>query len=314
MTLPEKLIFLRKWLRECLLAWMSPSSFEQERERERLSQEIQARWPRHNLCVHELIRESGDESDPGHDGPTADKRFIVFVDATLDLDWVADFPLSKTTEKGIAVAEAINARRCKHLPREQVLEFRRLSGQAIVQALRDNDRLSRQLANEAGQFLKDRTVERSRIWTLGFALLLLVLFVAMTATTAELLYPFGQPWLHSPSAMLTAIHGGVVGAFLSLVQSAARAERDAAAGRWLHFLEAFTKFTAGSLLGLIALVLTLSEQTIPTLRDVGNDTPSLFLLAVAAGLFERLIPKIISTYGQNTTSVNPSDETKSNPD
>jgi hypothetical protein len=94
----------------------------------------------------------------------------------------------------------------------------------------------------------------------------------------------------------TAIQGGIIGAYLSLVQRAGRGEWDAAAGRGLHNIEVLTKLFAGGILGGLAFALTRSVHAPSWVKEITPDGYSALIFGVVAGLFERTIPRIISTY------------------
>jgi hypothetical protein len=222
--------------------------------------------------------------------------------------------MDEKIEIAVSYAESIGARRCKHMPREQILEFKRLIGQAIVNAFQGAIEQSKSLADGAAEFLKQRTVERSRSWTLVAAHCFLITF-----STVLILYynafnslRFSQPVDYG--LLCLAIQGGIIGAYLSTIQKAGRGEWDAAAGYQIHYIEVFTKLFAGGVLGGIAFALSRSVCAPPFLKTVVPDGYSLFILSAAAGLFERLIPKMISTYTKTEkTRTNQTYDTQSNP-
>jgi hypothetical protein len=107
----------------------------------------------------------------------------------------------------------------------------------------------------------------------------------------------------SQSSLLSATLGGVLGAYLSLIQKSSSGVCDSAAGIQLHRIEAFTKIFSGALLGFVALMLSQSDfapEVLNTLDDV--DGYSLFILGFAAGFIERLIPRMISNYSETLNS------------
>ena len=169
-------------------------------------------------------------------------------------------------------------------------------GQAIVNGIRGETEQSSKLTNDAAQFLKERTVERSRSWTLTYAHLVFV----VSSAILSFLFSMSNMWhcwqIIDPSLLWLAIQGGIIGAYLSVVRKAGRGEWDAAAGRSLHLLEVFTKLFAGGILGGIAFVLSRSVDAPLSLKQIAPDEYSALLLGIAAGLFEQLIPKMISTY------------------
>ena len=299
MSKVDKSLEFRRQLRRFILGWLHPQTLASEAALEALNKEIKARWKTNTIQVSELVRESCDTDSTDAAGATVHATqddFIVFIDHDLDVDWINNAAMEQATEKSVSYAESIGAKRCKHLPREQVLEFKRLVGQAIVNAFQNEQEQSIALANGAAQFLKQRTVERSRCWTLISAHVFLAIF-----STALALYCSAQNspvfWQSADSYLaLLAIQGGVIGAYLSIIQKAGRGEWDAAAGLMIHSVEVFTKLFAGGVLGGIVFALSRSAHAPPSLKAITPDSFSLFIFGVAAGLFERLIPKMISTY------------------
>src|ERR1035437_7984597 len=118
-------------------------------------------------AIHENWEAKAPTTQPGENHQP--DNFIVFIDPELDIDWINDGTSTQAQIQCMSLAESVGARRCSHLPREQVLEFKRLIGQAIVNGICGDAKQSCSLTETAAQFLKDRTIERSRAWTLASA-------------------------------------------------------------------------------------------------------------------------------------------------
>jgi len=296
----NKTLRVRQELRRLFLGWFKPRMLASEDLRSELNVALKDHWKPEAIDVFELILEiwEPDTVAPA-DTKATDDRFIVFIDPDLDVDWTTkSSELGAEANKAISFAESIGARRCKHLPREQILEFKRLVGQAIVNAIRGESEQSRKLAEEAALFLRDRTVERSRSWTLISAHIFVVVLSGVLALCHDA--PFlAAFWQTDDSAFLwLAVEGGILGAYLSVVQRAGRGEWDAAAGRGIHYVEVFTKLFAGAILGGIAFAISRSQFAPPFLKAIIPDNYSALALGVASGFLERLIPKIISNYSK----------------
>jgi hypothetical protein len=283
MSWVKKIINIKQELRRLILALFSPANLAEEDYRNKLNSAAQQNWPEHPLSVHELIFESS-----GQD-PDATGKFIVFIDTSLEIDWIANATLDINTAELVSYAESISSRKCTHLPEEQVLEFRRMIGQSIVNAIRGNLTQSRELASTAADFLKSRTIEKSRAWTLCTAHVLAPLCAVL------IILPIAN---ERPEDWVYCIYGGLTGAYLSIIQKAGKGEWDAASGLSIHAIEVVTKLLAGLLLGVVAYALSRSTHAPTSLKAISPDSASLFLLGVSAGLFERLIPKMISEYIQ----------------
>ncbi len=288
------IVTLRNQLRRFFQEIFAPQKFLAESAREKLNIQLQKRWDPHQIFVYELIRENrDDESAPQKKSQTPE--YIVFIDIELDVDWIADGELTPEAQQAVSFAESVSAKRCEHLPKSQILEFKRLIGQAIVNGLQGAPLCCRELAGEASRFLRERTIERSRIWTLVSAHFLALLFSFVLAASWALVT---MNFFDSGAASLlwSAVQGGLLGAYLSILQKTSRGERDAAAGVELHLIEVVTKLSAGGILGGIAFVFSQSVHAPPSLRAIAPDALSLFLFGVAAGMFERVIPRMVSAY------------------
>lgn len=291
MNVAEKILVLKTESRRLILGLFRPKILALEKARYDLNVEVRDHWKAYTLNVHELVYDGWDP-DPSNEK----KWFIVFIDDELAIDWVSNVEIGPEAQDCVSLAESVGARRCSHLPREQILEFRRLIGQAIVAAISGSVKQSRELTESAAKFLKDRTVERSRAWTLGAAHVFLIVFSALLM---ELLFLFSNSLLAPKSGIMAyfvAAEGGLVGAYLSVIGKAGRGEWDAGAGFGVHNLEVITKLIAGITFGAIAFIFTKSVHVPLSLKEISSDNFSIFVLGVAAGFLEKLVPKIISSY------------------
>lgn len=300
MSFVDKSLDARNEVRRFFLGWLNPHKLALEKARIDLNVELKEHWKPRTIDVYELILENWDKEtkDDAAGVSERDNDFIVFIDQELGVDWINNSTLSPESAKCVSYAESIGAKRCEHLPQDQVLEFKRLVGQAIVSGLRGESKQSSRLADNAADFLKDRTVERSRSWTLTSAHIFVLIFSLALALLNDAFAGSSLMQAADRQLLWLAIQGGVVGAYLSVVQKAGRGEWDAAAGRLLHHIEVFTKLFAGGLLGLIAFALSRSVHAPSSLKAIVTDGYSALLLGVTAGLFERQIPKMISTYAK----------------
>jgi hypothetical protein len=295
----EKSLSLRKDARTFILGWFNPRILAAEKTREDHNVALRAHWPDDAIDVYELIYENW-EPPPEIKAEAKKKNSIVFIDPEMGVDWISDAPIEEKAAECASIADSIGAKRCHHLPQEQILEFKRLVGQAVVNAIRGNEKQSCKLAEEAAQFLKDRTVERSRVWTLCSAHWLLAAFLLAFAILLGL--PQAYDLIENiPIGLYLAAVGGLVGAYLSVLQKAGSGEWDAASGYSIHALEVFTKFVAGTLFGALTFAIAQSVHAPPSIKSLTPDSYSLFLFGLAAGLFERLIPKMISSYSEKYT-------------
>lgn len=297
MNIIERSLQFRLNVGRFLNAWLRPWVIQISAERSALNDELKRHWPERAFTVQELIREDWElAADKVPTSVPKTLQFLVFIDSEGDIDWFTDGDLGLDAGKSVSAAEAVGARRCKHLPHEQRLEFRRMVGLAIVEGIRGNRDESLLLANEAAKFLKERTIERSRCWTLYSAH---VLLLGLSAVLWLVWYGFSPVFVEHVKAefsLCVSIQGGLIGAYLSVLQKAGKGAWDAASGLWIHILEVFSKVFAGSVCGGIAFILSRSVHAPASIRGLTSDLYSIFLFGIAAGLFERVIPKMVSAY------------------
>ncbi len=262
---------------------------------------VQEHWKGNGpIHLYELIREEWDDKKDAV--IEKDAFYVVFIDEDIAIDWLTEKKLSPEQSDAISHAESIGAKECKYLPKERQLEFRRLLGQAIVCAIDGNLEDSRRTADAALLSLMERTIERSRQWTLQWTHIFL--FIAVCT--------FSRYQSCSSDCLAWAIFGGLIGAYLSIVQKVGKGKWNAAAGQWVHVVEVFSKIVSGGVLGGIAFAVVRSPLC-PKLLETDPETVYMFfLVGVMAGLFERLIPRILSSYGDSVRKE--SNETKSDSD
>ena len=289
----------RSKLRFLWCSWFCPNTIVEEQARKALNRELRLHWQDRQLQVFELIHEQWDPDDEINT-KDVDDRFIVFIDHELAVDWISKSNLNAKSAKSVSVAEAVGARRCKHLPRAQVLELKRLVGQAVVSSIQGNFDVASETAGQASDFLKARTTERSRYWSLLSA----HAFLGLVAVLLVIFWSKMSVAFSSPSVIAFGASGGFLGAYLSLLQRAGKGEWDSAAGPWIHMVEIFTKLLAGTILGGVAIAFSGSVHAPPSLKAVTSDSNSVFMLGLASGFFERLIPRLISRYSNSPTSEN----------
>jgi hypothetical protein len=298
MSFLEKSLSFRSKFRELLLGWFNPEKLNAERTRAKVSKTLQNHWGADDIQVFELIRENWEEKRSAGELQSEDGRqYAVFIDSELDVDWITKGELPANISHAITRADAVGGTHSKHLPREQRLEFKRIVAHSIVAAIRGGLEESRELTQKAEGFLKERTIERSRTWTLCFS----HLAVLLLATVLVLLFfrfgSFAKPDVTAViTGLMLATSGGLLGAYLSIIQKAGRGEWDAAAGKLAHVIEVATKLVAGIVLGGIAFAITQSTHAPGPIAATAPDHYSTFLFGFAAGFFERLIPKIVSSY------------------
>jgi len=219
--------------------------------------------------------------------------YIVFVDDNLNIDWItADNSLDEYSEQ-IYKATVLESMPNKHLPREQIIAFKSLIGEAIVAFLEGHPAEASQLIVEAQQYINSRIIECSRKWTLEIALALILPLIAvgliMVYSNVDFIKSQGNFWILS-------CFWGIIGTFLSIVQRVGKETLDSAAGRWLHFLKVSTQLLTGGLLGIVAYFILNSSGICPPLfRTFSESNIGFCLFGFIAGFFEQFVPNIITS-------------------
>ena len=303
----QQILEVRAEVTDTIKAIFRPKQYQQERANREHNKHLKAHWSPEPIEVEELIYERW-EDPSSFPSKSENDNFIVFIDHVRDVEWLTEDksdPIGDSA-KAISHAEAIGSRRCKQLPRDQVLELRRILGQAITCAIQGHVEESYKLSRDAELFHRARSIEQSRRWTLNSAHLFVVVISFAVSWTTMSKVPAALNSLGSSLSqfsLLSAVLGGVLGAYLSLIQKSSAGVCDSAAGIQLHRIEAFTKVSSGALLGFVALMFSQSDfapEVLNTLAD--TDGYSLFILGFASGFIERLIPRMISNYSETLTS------------
>ena len=152
----------------------------------------------------------------------------------------------------------------------------------------------KQMLKRAEEFVTSRNSEASRYW-----------FLSASGITTLLIFFYGLLfWLFRDCMIcylgqlvfILVMSGvaGAIGALLSVIMRLGSTNLDSAAGKNLHYQEAFYRIIAGSLSGvLIALVVKLGI-IIPIFSKINETNIAMVLAAFIAGASERWAPSIIS--------------------
>jgi len=298
------------WLRgarafwdEVFLAALSPKKFDAQRSDRALGKDVERRWKDHTLSVWCLVYERDDkkryEADlkagkASNTTPAPTKPdFVVFLDPSLSVDWIMDGTPGNQAMAIISEAEAVAAVDCGFLRRSQLQEFRSQVAHAMVCALQDETDKARYLLEQAKHYLSKRTVEQSRVWTLGSLLAIAALALAGVSIWKDSCFFRGID-----AKIWASIFGGLCGGFASMAAATAKGTWDAAAGPFLHFLEVLMRACLGAIFGVIATMLALSSFGPKPFQELASDWRGCVVIAFAAGLFEKTVPRILSQYSK----------------
>ena len=134
----------------------------QEKEQQALKdlqKAIRDHWPNDPIDLECLVRENWDESE---DGKSRIYKYIVFVDKNLKIDWItADNSLDQYSSQ-VSRASVLESIPHDYLPKKQIIEFKKLIGEAIVSFFNGNSQEAENNINRARQYVMDRIIECSR--------------------------------------------------------------------------------------------------------------------------------------------------------
>ena len=255
---------------------------------EELFAEIQKHWPDQKLAIGFLIAERWQayDAEPGHVKSRYD--YLVFIDKDGDLDWLCNDDnssqkLNEATTCLIAMIMDAEAYPVGKLSKADRHLFKRMLGSAIVSAFEDGHDAAMELLSEATRFLQDRVNEKSRQWTLICAACFGAAALALSS------YIKAEPARH-------AVQFGMFGAYFSIVRRSGRRLSDANAGFILHALEVGTRVSIGMIMGIVASALAGCDAAPGMLRSSCENPLAMRVVCFAAGLFDGLVPSLISQY------------------
>lgn len=246
-------------------------------------------WQHHDIGV--LIR--------------ATKDFLVHIDKNGHIDWetTRDYDQSVKGDAGYNGAKEsailndcaiLETSPCAGLSVETVTQFKRLLGEAMVNAFDLDYTAAQRMVATARQFHQNRSQEISRKWYLvsSFEAVVPVILAASVLWVARGFWMglIGETafWL------LLAACAGAIGALFSVITRSGHLGVDASAGEDLHGLEARSRIAAGAFSGLVVGLAIMTEMILGALTKGGRMHVVIVLGALAAGAGERLASSIIS--------------------
>lgn len=252
-------------------------------------------WQHHDIGV--LIR--------------ATKDFLVHIDKNGHIDWetTPDYDRSvkgdarhNGAKEGAILNECavLETSPCSGLSGETVTQFKRLLGEAMVNAFELDYTAAQRMVATARQFHQNRSQEISRKWYLVSSFKT-VIPVILAASVLWLARGFWTELIGETAFwLLLAVCAGAIGALFSVITRSGHLGVDASAGEDLHELEARSRIAAGAFSGLVVGLAIMTEMILGALTKGGRMHLVIVLGALAAGAGERLASSIISKL--NSTS------------
>lgn len=227
-------------------------------------------------------------------------EFMVWLDKEFDLDWKTSPALDKQIEglkeqigSILNAAARLQAIPIDHLTDSQKVAGRRLIGEGVARAFKQDLVNANQMLEEARRYIQARNEERARFWYLSAAAVTAGIALAFLSCLWLCRKSLSEPL--GPRTLLVLVGAGVgaVGALFSILLRLGKASLDPAAGPDLHYFEGAGRVVAGAISAAACAVAIKSGQLLPILNSTPLDS-ALFLTCFLFGGSERLLPAFIT--------------------
>lgn len=230
--------------------------------------------------------------------------FIVFIDDKMDIDWKStteyDEVRAPTQAEFNDVINEVAAQEvipCCSGDVDNTLKYKRLLGEAVAMALKQDYANARSMIEAAKAFLRARNQEMTRFWYLTASTSVAALIVVagfVLWSTAPSLFREHQGMIRVLTAAASA---GAIGAFLSVFLRLGKAELDTSAAKKLFQMEGCCRILAGSISGFCAAIVVKSGLLMPGVARGPEGAWGILLTALLAGASERWIDSIMTKAG-----------------
>ncbi|MDR3492160.1 MAG: hypothetical protein P4M12_09005 [Gammaproteobacteria bacterium] len=232
------------------------------------------------------------------------KNYIVYIDLEDDIDWETTEEYDNTEEQQnleahnsvINDAALLEVTPSDGLQPKQILQFKRLIGEALACSFdRDYDN-ARKMLDVATKYVGDRNEETSRSWYLSASFIMAILFALLGSAVwlcrlkAITILGAEGMWL------ILASVAGTQGALLSVITRSGKLKLNCSAGMWLHHLEGGSRIWAGALSGFLVSLAVRHEIVFAPLTRGNKMTGVMLIAGFVAGYGERLASSIISKF------------------
>jgi len=230
-----------------------------------------------------------------------DDAIIVWVDADYDTDWRSIGALSIESEESLhrtkALAAVIEATPNKHHSSEVKICFKRLIGEALVCALKNDTEGAERVIKDARNYINTRNAEVSRLWTLRCNGILGILELVAISSIWLLRSSLDILLTRNGFLAILVLFWGCLGASASLIFRIGKERTSPESGIELHCLEVVSRHFVG---GISAALLFTFIRAGFILKGFDSDQLiNLFGISILGGCSERIIPVMLSKIEQN---------------
>jgi hypothetical protein len=228
-----------------------------------------------------------------------EKSFIVYLDDALCVQWTVNAGYRNerfakdfgTVINRVGQLESLST---DLLSRPQLVIIRRLLGEGVARLLDDSSSANAMsILDQADKYLRDRSVERGRIWYISSAAVTTALIMLSTI----LLWAFRgglQPNI-GHTALETSLGAGVgsLGAFISILLRVNKLNIDSLAGKTVHLFEGAVRIITGTTGALLVALAVKSDLVLGALNGQEKTLSLLAAICIVAGASERILPNLI---------------------
>lgn len=235
-------------------------------------------------------------------------EYIVWLDRENEFDWeTTDAYDEKNKEqqanrgKYIAKIGALQHQPIANcISKQQYKDLNYMLAEAVVLALEnDFEECGKHIA-ETVKYLEKRSYEVTRKWQLLYCFFILALTGLLFIISSH--YSVGiLEWLNVTRENIDIIKYsllGMVGATLSIIQKSGKKHYDCESGKWLNFLEIFSRMFA-SVISSFVIIYLYKMDVIFANFQFQQEMDCLVIICIIAGFSERLVPSLISKFENN---------------
>lgn len=238
-----------------------------------------------------------------------DGETLVYIDKQIDLEWEcddeADLKLNQIEEdvgritNGVALLEPI----AHSWPEDLKLSTKRVLGEPIARILQQDVDGAKEGLAEAKRFVRNRSRQVSRYWTLQACLAAGGIAAVCGAVEVGLRQWF-ECALHQAAYLLSlCFWAGSIGALLFVILKIGKQQKvDSTAEKHLHYIEGIARIVAGGISGVFIGAMIKMGLVLSVLSQSGMQTLAMCAGAMIAGASERFAAGIITSVETNNTN------------
>jgi hypothetical protein len=230
--------------------------------------------------------------------------YFVIIDKEIMIDWETsdDFDTKNSIykDKINELKNRIFALECEPIEyHDDIVKYNYISmlGEALSRVFDLDFDSAHIMIDKANEFIKNRNIELSRIWTLETSFFIIpIVCVSIIIMGALAFYNLVDITAFTSEIIMCTLIGGL-SAIISLVLRLGTLQYYYFTARRAHTYECIAKTIIGFMSGSLIYIMIKAGIILPFINDLSSAHTLYFIfIAFIAGATERLIPSIISTY------------------